>query len=521
MVLPQVLAPLEAMPHWVIWRWEEKNGKQTKVPYQAKRPHTKAKSTNPATWADFATANRAAAHADGIGFCLLHSGMAAFDLDNCRDPGTGELHPWAAAFVARAASYTEITVSGTGLRIIGFGSGDKVHRKQAVMDGVSIESYRKAERYICMTGNALPETLGHLASIDEVMDQVVEELDAALKRAGGTRTADDAQAEADAQDEIDDIIKNGCGERYGGDRSRALWRVVNELLARGMASNNIEKILLDESNLISEHVYDQTDPVSYVQRQVTKAKRELDFTRDEHGKVIKTVRNLRIGLLKLGVTVRRDEFADRKLVEGLKGFAPDYCDDILVHLWLLLEERFKLHVSKEVLHDVISNMTLVNKFHPVVDYLNALRWDGVSRVDGWLTTYGGVEKSDYSRAVGQLMLVAAVRRVRKPGCKFDEMVVFEHPEQGTEKSTILSVLAVQDDWFSDHLPLHGSAQQNMEAMRGRWIIEAAELSGMRKADAEHLKAFLSRQVDRARMAYDRVLSNIPRHNIIIGTNITF
>jgi primase-polymerase (primpol)-like protein len=59
--LPPALAPLVAMPHWVLWRWEtKKDGKRTKVPYQAKRPGTKASSTDPRTWSDYATAVAAA-----------------------------------------------------------------------------------------------------------------------------------------------------------------------------------------------------------------------------------------------------------------------------------------------------------------------------------------------------------------------------------------------------------------------------------------------------------------------------
>jgi predicted P-loop ATPase len=222
-------------------------------------------------------------------------------------------------------------------------------------------------------------------------------------------------------------------------------------------------------------------------------------------------------LLKLGITLRRDVFADRKLIDGLAEFGPDFDDDALRRIMFTLSRRFKLIVSKELLRDTIDDTAVTNRFHPVVDYLGSLHWDGVKRLDGWLTTYGGVEKSDYSIAVGRLMLVAAVRRVRRPGSKFDEMVVLEHPEQGTEKSTVLAVMAVHEDWFSDDLPLAASSQRSMEAMRGRWIIEAAELSGMRKADVEHLKAFLSRQTDRARMAYDREVTNAPRHCIVVGT----
>ena len=81
-------------------------------------------------------------------------------------------------------------------------------------------------------------------------------------------------------------------------------------------------------------------------------------------------------------------------------------------------------------------MTLANhhRFHPVCNYLDALQWDGVPRIDRWLITYGGAKDGDYVRAVGALVLVAAVRRVRSPGCKFDEMLVLENPEQGTNKS---------------------------------------------------------------------------------------
>jgi predicted P-loop ATPase len=130
--------------------------------------------------------------------------------------------------------------------------------------------------------------------------------------------------------------------------------------------------------------------------------------------------------------------------------------------------------------------------------------------------YGGAEDTDYTRAVGKLMLIAAVRRVRQPGCKFDEMMVLEN-EQGKHKSTALATLAVQEAWFSDDLPLNIEAKRVIESLRGRWIIEAAELSGMRRADIEHLKAFLSRQVDRARMAYGHVVSEVPRQCIIVGT----
>jgi predicted P-loop ATPase len=96
------------------------------------------------------------------------------------------------------------------------------------------------------------------------------------------------------------------------------------------------------------------------------------------------------------------------------------------------------------------------------------------------------------------------------------MMVLEAP-QGTDKSTALSILAVKEDWFSDTLPLNIKGRETIELTQGKWIIEAAELSGMKRADAEHLKAFMSRQVDVGRMAYGRVVTNVPRQFVVIGT----
>jgi predicted P-loop ATPase len=192
-------------------------------------------------------------------------------------------------------------------------------------------------------------------------------------------------------------------------------------------------------------------------------------------------------------------------------------DAALDRIWLLMERRFRLSVPKDFMRTVVIDTARLNKFHPVRDYLASLVWDGTERIDKWLTTYGGVEDTEYSRAVGRLFLIAAVRRSRQPGCKFDEMVILEQEVQGTDKSSALAFLAVREEWFSDDLPLNVEGKQVIEALRGRWIVEASELSGMRRADIEHLKALLSRQVDRARMAYGRIVSEVPRQCVIVGT----
>ena len=153
----------------------------------------------------------------------------------------------------------------------------------------------------------------------------------------------------------------------------------------------------------------------------------------------------------------------------------------------------------------------------VIDYLNALVWDGVPRLDRWLVDCAGAEDSPYVRAASRAMLVAAVRRARHPGCRFDQMPVLEGP-QGCGKSSALRVLAVEDAWFADFLPItDGDARKIIEATQGKWIVEAGELAGMKSSDSSTLKSFLSRSTDEARMAYQRDRTRVPRQFVIVGT----
>ena len=303
-----------------------------------------------------------------------------------------------------------------------------------------------------------------------------------------------------------------------GQRSEKLWWVINEMFRRGYRVEVVLATILDRRNKISAHIYEHEGrlPREYAERQIAEARSKVRLT-ESNGEILKTPSNICVALLKLGITLRYDRFADRMLINGLPDFGPVLEDAALDRLWLILDRQFRFRPTKDLLRTVVSDVARLNGFHPVRDYLDNLHWDGVKRIDGWLIDYGGAEDTEYSRAVSALMLVAAVRRVRSPGCKFDEMVVIENEDQGTDKSTMLATLAVRDDWFSDDLPLNISGKQVVESLRGRWIIEAAELSGMRRADVEHLKAFLSRQIDRARMAYGHFVTEVPRQCIIVGT----
>ncbi len=172
--------------------------KWTKVPYQPNGG--KASTTNPGTWSGYQTCIAALSGNgfDGIGFNLLKSGIVAFDVDKCRDPMTDELKVQARELLQRCGNtYAEVTVSGTGIRIIGLGDSEvNRQKKYDVGDGVSVEVYRCTEtaRYITVSGSVLPGHDGPLLNLDSVIDLVYERCEARRANGSGSNGSETAQA---------------------------------------------------------------------------------------------------------------------------------------------------------------------------------------------------------------------------------------------------------------------------------------------------------------------------------------
>lgn len=247
----------------------------------------------------------------------------------------------------------------------------------------------------------------------------------------------------------------------------------------------------------------------------------LEFTGPKMGKPVAGLQhNFDIALRRLGVTFHYDAFARRKIMERKVGdtLYRDVCTDRHYNsLMFEMERSFDFFPPKDKFYDYCADKGYMNEFHPVLDYLDGLEsWDGESRADTWLINYGGAPDTPYVRAVSRLVLVAAVRRVRQPGCKFDEMLILESP-QGALKSTAIKTLCPNHDWFADNFRLDGDTKKMIEQTQGKWIVEAGELRGMTARDQNDLKAYLSSTADEARMSYAREPQRLPRQFIIIGT----
>lgn len=215
-----------------------------------------------------------------------------------------------------------------------------------------------------------------------------------------------------------------------------------------------------------------------------------------------------------------DEFALRTVFRGARtpwgsgGDADLIWSDQETNLateWLQREAA--VMVNSNVVGQAIQTVARERCFHPVRDYLNFLVWDGMPRLDTWLTEYMHAQPSNYTAAAGAAWMISAVARVMRPGSKVDTAIVFEG-EQGVGKSTTLRALG--EPWFSDDMAEMGTKDAAIQ-LAGVWILELGELSSMRNTMVEKVKAFMTRQTDRYRPPYGKIAEEFHRQCVFAAS----
>ncbi len=305
-------------------------------------------------------------------------------------------------------------------------------------------------------------------------------------------------------------------------RSERMIACVCWMLANGVQPGHALSILLDSAYAIGAHVRENPNPLRYGQRQVVRALMMIDAKREDWPELNDKLQpakdhpsNIRYALARLGIEVHRNLFTFMNDVEGYGLGARDLGDvaDILSsRFWRDLDFRASSAAVKSEIVAIAHEQT----YHPVIDYLDGLVWDGSPRLDTMLRDYAEAEDTELNREFGAKFLIAAVRRVKQPGVKFDTMLVFEGI-QGKGKSSFAEILAVNDDWFCGSLTLKSDDKTKAELLAGSWIVEVQEMDGIRKASTHELKRFLSTRRDKYRRAYGYDARNYPRQCVIAGS----
>ena len=183
--------------------------------------------------------------------------------------------------------------------------------------------------------------------------------------------------------------------------------------------------------------------------------------------------------------------------------------------------------QRNTISDAMAVTAMSHPFHPVRDWLDTLKWDGTKRLDNWLTnafdarndeiqgTDAWQKRHGYFQAIGAKFLIAAVRRVRCPGCKFDSMLILEGPQRIGKSTALLTLFS--REWFSDAVPLDLANRDAAIALHGLWCLEFAEIEHLVRTEVETIKAFLSRSVDHYRPVHGRDFVDRPRQGVLAGT----
>ncbi len=189
-------------------------------------------------------------------------------------------------------------------------------------------------------------------------------------------------------------------------------------------------------------------------------------------------------------------------------------DDVQLSAWLQ-GIGLKLRGTAAVAN-CIAVSALERAYHPVREFLEEITWDGVARLQAWLSSHLGAEgNQEYLAAIGARFLVSAVARILRPGCQADHVLVLEGG-QGIGKTSAARALAMESEWFAGSLPDIHSKDAALQ-LAGRWIVEISELRAVRNSQVEAVKSFITETVDTFRPPYGRRTAQFPRQCVFVAT----
>lgn len=221
--------------------------------------------------------------------------------------------------------------------------------------------------------------------------------------------------------------------------------------------------------------------------------------------------------------MRNDKyFADLRF--NLLSYSPEHIVNGKIEKWqdkddskarAYIEEKYNIH-NREKFDDALKILFAEREYHPIRQMIEAIQWDGVSRIENLFIKWLKCEDTPYTREVTRLVFAGGIHRLYNPGCKFDDVCVLVGTSQGEGKSTFIRWLALSDTFFTEVTEIEG--QKGVEAIEGAWICEIAELLAVTKAkEVEAVKSYITKLVDHYRRPFEKRTTDYKRQCVFVGT----
>lgn len=226
----------------------------------------------------------------------------------------------------------------------------------------------------------------------------------------------------------------------------------------------------------------------------------------------KTLHNLMLHLQNLpglGASIRLNQLTGQVEWNGSEIKDTDYVD-----IQIIIEQA-QFQPNKNDIPTTVSRLAIDNAYHPIRDYLDSLKWDGTPRLSRFLPILFGTPDTAYEQAVGQKWMIGAVARIYEPGCKMDNMLVLEGPQSIGKSSALRALFGAE--FFTEMVNELRDHKRFVEQISGKWVVEFAELSSIRRADVELVKAIITMQVDKVRLSYARSTTELPRQCVLAAS----
>jgi predicted P-loop ATPase len=553
--IPQVL---RAQDRWAPWRakWNAKRGKHDKVPVGADgRGISTARERG---WMTFDAAVTACADllADGVGYRMTgEHGIVGIDMDRCVKDGVLDL--WAAAIAKQCGSYTEVSPSGNGLRVFVTGTipTDWTNHERG------IEVYAgHAPRFLTVTGQRTP------ASTDDVGPAPAGVLDSLAieyaKRHEKTNVIDIGLPEFDAEpadisklqlsDKVRAFLTDGTVD---GDRSATLFSAGIALYGAGLSDATVLSTLRQNPHswevALDHRGQDEDRATLYLWREhCLKARAKLassvagpqDFsvvlagapggegsppapplpvTRTKAGKIEPTAHNLRAALLTKGllsIKLAFDDFTADVMFAKRDGEWQPFTENNYFDVRLALEKGPAgfAPIGEQLLRAAIRWAAEQNRMDSARTWMDTIvpPWDGVPRIETFLSTYFGAEDTPYTRACSRMLWTSLAGRAIGP-TKADGVVILVG-KQGIAKSLSIEAMAPAKEYFTE-INLAKGEDDIRRQIRGRLVGEMGELKGMRAKEITHLKSFVTAYADEWIPKYMEKPLVVPRRIVFIGS----